>query len=54
VIHNLIVMLIKFVHIYIYIYILHSEEFPAVLLLAGNGNVKQLLYTIVWSLMMGQ
>ena len=33
---------------------LHTEEFPAVLLRARNENVKQLFYTIVCSLLMGQ
>jgi len=31
--------------------LLHTEEFPAVLLQVGNENVKQLFYTIVCYLM---
>jgi hypothetical protein len=34
-------------------YILHIEEFSAVLLHAGNENFKQLFYTTVYSLKMG-
>jgi len=32
----------------------HTEGFPAVLLRAGNEKVKQLFYTTVCSLLMGQ
>ena len=32
----------------------HTEEFPAVLLHAEHGNVKQLFHTVVCSLMIGQ
>ena len=32
----------------------HTEEYPAVLLHAGNENFKQLFYTIVCSVLMGQ
>ena len=31
----------------------HTEEFPAVMLRAGNENVKQLSYTVGCSLFMG-
>jgi len=38
----------------IYIYILHTEELLAAPLHSGNENVKQLFYTIVCFLLMGQ
>jgi len=35
-------------------YLLHTEEFPAVLLHAEHENVKLLFHTVVCSLMIGQ
>ena len=43
-----------YIYIYIYTHINNIEEIPAGLLHEGNENVKQLIYTIVCSLVMGQ